>query len=184
MIFFWNKPFTRRKSFKNLLCNYVKKMKKIKIIIFKMQFTGFLILKKISNINFFLVINKSLLLTKRIKTMKFFYIFVIFSALFFQFNLSATSNLKNAKNNKNLKNSKKQKDECDCQCKQQIIAVQKEFTIPRVRILDDNDEGDLKSFHDFKLYKLAKNFNALEQEDVDKNEIRKLLHKEGIMRNL
>lgn len=60
-----------------------------------------------------------------------------------------------------------------------MIAVQQEVEIPRVQIVEESDES-AKNFHEFKLYKLAKDFNGpIEQREVDKKEIRKLLEKEG-----
>lgn len=75
---------------------------------------------------------------------------------------------------------KKPKDECDCQCPpQKVIAVQQEVEIPRVQIVEESDET-AKNFHEFKLYKLAKDFNGpIEQRAIDKKEIRKLLEKQG-----
>lgn len=118
--------------------------------------------------------------------MNFLFIILIF-LFFFQIVIidsgSNNLNLRNIRNNKSLKNGKKQKDEeCDCQCKQQkVIAVEKVVEIPRVQILEENDDSTSKSFHDFKLYKLAKQgFNTIEQQEIDRKEIRKLLDKEGI----
>lgn len=82
------------------------------------------------------------------------------------------------KNNRNAR--KKSKNECDCQCgPPKVIAVQQEVEVPRVQIVEESDES-AKNFHEFKLYRLAKNFNGpIEQQEVDKKEIRRLLEKEG-----
>lgn len=87
-------------------------------------------------------------------------------------------------NNFHFKNrkgkDKKNKDECSCDCKQQrVIAVEKIVEIPRIQVVEDNDET-AKNFLDFKLYKLAKGFNSFDQREIDKKEIKKLLAKEGI----
>ena len=86
-------------------------------------------------------------------------------------------NIRNIRNNN--KNSKKPKDECSCECKQKVIAMEKVVEIPRIQVVEESDDTH-RNFHDFKLYKLAKNFNTIEQQEVDHKEIRRLLEREGL----
>ena len=99
--------------------------------------------------------------------------------LFFNF-VFCESNYSNGPNQMKRSARKKQKNECDCQCgPQKVIAVQQEVEIPRVQIVEESDES-AKNFHEFRLYRLAKDFNGpIEQQTIDKKEIRRLLEKEG-----
>lgn len=92
--------------------------------------------------------------------------------------ISNSSNLKNLRNNRN-KSSRKPKDDCNCECKQKVIAMEKIVEIPRVQIVEESDDTH-RSFHDFKLYKLAKNFESIDQQAVDMDEVKRLLEREGL----
>ena len=114
--------------------------------------------------------------------MKNFYLLLLF--LFLCYLALGASNLHHANGPNHVRTArsarKKPKNECDCQCgPPKVIAVQQEVEIPRVQIVEESDES-AKNFHEFKLYRLAKDFNGpIEQQGVDKREIRRLLEKEG-----
>lgn len=80
---------------------------------------------------------------------------------------------------KNLKGNRKQKNECSCDCKQNVIAMEKIVEIPKIQVVEEEDDA-AKNFQEFKLYKLANQFNSFEQDGLDKKEIKKLLEKKGI----